>query len=38
VRSEAAYDTLIANDYPNVWVMEGGIEAWIAAGYPIEQI
>lgn len=34
VRSESAYDTLTANDYPLVWVMESGLEAWIAAGYP----
>jgi rhodanese-related sulfurtransferase len=33
VRSESAYDTLAGNGYPQVWVMDGGIEAWIAAGY-----
>ncbi len=35
VRSESAYDTLIAAGYKTVWVMgDGGLEAWIAAGYP----
>lgn len=34
VRSESAYDTLRSNGYTLVWIMEGGIEAWIAAGYP----
>lgn len=34
VRSESAYETLVDNAYPYVWIMEGGIEAWIAAGYP----
>jgi rhodanese-related sulfurtransferase len=34
VRSESAYETLMSNVYPYVWIMEGGIEAWIAAGYP----
>jgi rhodanese-related sulfurtransferase len=34
VRSESAYTTLVDNGYPHVWVMENGIEAWIAAGYP----
>jgi rhodanese-related sulfurtransferase len=34
VRSESAYTTLMDNGYPMVWVMEGGIEKWIAAGYP----
>jgi rhodanese-related sulfurtransferase len=34
VRSESAYDTLTANGYQLVWVMEGGLEAWIAEGYP----
>ncbi len=33
VRSESAYDTLIEYDYPMVWVMEGGIEAWTQRGY-----
>ena len=34
VRSESAYETLTTQGYPLVWVMEGGIEAWIEAGYP----
>ncbi|MBN2575409.1 MAG: hypothetical protein JXP73_12670 [Deltaproteobacteria bacterium] len=34
VRSESAYTTLVNHDYPLVWVMEGGIEKWSAAGYP----
>jgi rhodanese-related sulfurtransferase len=34
VRSESAYTTLVTNDFPLVWVMEGGLERWIAAGYP----
>lgn len=37
VRSEAAYATLMDNDYPKVWVMQGGIEAWTAAGYPVVE-
>jgi rhodanese-related sulfurtransferase len=35
VRSESAYTTLTSNGFTLVWVMEGGIEAWIAAGYPV---
>jgi rhodanese-related sulfurtransferase len=34
VRSESAYTTLVDNAFPLAWVMEGGIERWIAAGYP----
>ncbi|MFC1642028.1 rhodanese-like domain-containing protein [Myxococcota bacterium] len=34
VRSESAYQTLSESGYPNVWVMQGGIEAWTAEGYP----
>jgi rhodanese-related sulfurtransferase len=34
VRSESAYQTLIKNTYQMVWVMSGGLEAWITAGYP----
>jgi rhodanese-related sulfurtransferase len=34
-RSESAYTTLKDNAFPLVWTMEGGIEAWIAAGYPV---
>ncbi len=34
VRSESAYTTLVDAGYPLLWVMEGGIERWIAAGYP----
>ncbi|MBN1611876.1 MAG: hypothetical protein JW940_34915 [Polyangiaceae bacterium] len=34
VRSESAYPVLTSNGYALVWVMEGGIEAWIAEGYP----
>lgn len=34
VRSESAYTTLMDHAYPHVWVMDGGIERWIAAGYP----
>jgi rhodanese-related sulfurtransferase len=33
VRSESAYTTLVDNAFPFVWVMEGGIERWSAAGY-----
>jgi rhodanese-related sulfurtransferase len=32
VRSESAFATLQAASYPYVWTMEGGLEAWIAAG------
>ena len=35
VRSESAYDTLVAAGYEMVWVMEGGLEIWIAEGYPV---
>lgn len=35
VRSETAYTTLTGNGFSLVWVMEGGIEPWIAAGYPV---
>jgi rhodanese-related sulfurtransferase len=34
VRSESAYTTLANSAFPLVWVMEGGIERWIAAGHP----
>jgi rhodanese-related sulfurtransferase len=34
VRSESAYTTLIDSAFSLVWVMEGGIERWITAGYP----
>ncbi len=34
VRSKSAYETLTAATYPRVWLMENGLEAWIAAGYP----
>jgi rhodanese-related sulfurtransferase len=32
VRSESALATLQAASYPYAWIMEGGLEAWIAAG------
>lgn len=35
VRSEAAYETLMVANYTSVFVMEGGLESWIAAGYPV---
>jgi rhodanese-related sulfurtransferase len=35
VRSESAYATLKDSVSALVWVMEGGIEKWIAAGYPV---
>jgi rhodanese-related sulfurtransferase len=35
VRSESAYDTLKARGYTLVWVMAGGLEQWIAGGYPV---
>ena len=35
VRSEPAYVTLHDEaEYPLVWIMSGGLEPWIAAGYP----
>jgi rhodanese-related sulfurtransferase len=34
VRSESAYSTLRSGGFPLVWVMEGGVERWVAAGYP----
>ncbi|MBN2343747.1 MAG: rhodanese-like domain-containing protein [Deltaproteobacteria bacterium] len=38
VRSEDAYETLSAADYNTIWIMEGGIEAWTAAGYSVDPI
>lgn len=35
VRSESAYTTLANQAFPFVWIMEGGIERWIGAGYPV---
>lgn len=37
VRSQAAYAVLRGAGYPNVWVMQGGIERWNALGYPTER-
>jgi rhodanese-related sulfurtransferase len=34
VRSESGYTTLMDAAFPLVWVMQGGIVEWIAAGYP----
>ena len=34
VRSESAYATLVDAEYPLLWVMSGGLEPWIDAGYP----
>ena len=34
VRSESAYTTLSEKGYPYIWVMEGGLEDWIAREYP----
>ena len=34
VRSESAYPILTSHGYAWVWVMEGGLEAWTAEGYP----
>jgi rhodanese-related sulfurtransferase len=34
VRSESAYDILMGAGYSLVWVMDGGLESWIAQGYP----
>lgn len=36
VRSAGVADTLVAHGYRFVRVLEGGIEAWQAAGYPVE--
>lgn len=38
VRSESAFTTLQNADYPHLWILDGGLEAWIAAGYPVEAI
>lgn len=38
VRSENAYTTLMNADYPRLYVMEDGIEPWIAAGYETEPV
>ena len=32
VRSQRAAEFMMQNDYPNVFVLNGGYEAWIAAG------
>jgi rhodanese-related sulfurtransferase len=34
VRSESAFTLLEKQAYPRVWIMEGGIERWLAAGFP----
>ena len=34
VRSESAYTILVDHGFQLLWVMEGGIERWIASGYP----
>jgi len=36
VRSTGVAETLVAHGYRFVRVLEGGIEAWQAAGYPVE--
>jgi rhodanese-related sulfurtransferase len=33
-RSDAAYDTLTANGYSLLWILEHGLERWIELGYP----
>lgn len=33
VRSEAAYETLDSSGFADLWVMEGGLVAWLALGY-----
>lgn len=34
IRSLSAYETLKNHSYPYIWIMEGGLEAWIEKGYP----
>jgi len=36
VRSQTAARILIVNGIQDVWCLVGGLNAWIAAGYPIE--
>ncbi|MBN2804033.1 MAG: rhodanese-like domain-containing protein [Deltaproteobacteria bacterium] len=38
VRSASAYDILMDHEFENVTVLEGGIEAWTAAGYEVNKI
>lgn len=37
VRSESAYSTLQAAGHARIWIMDGGIEAWRAAQYPVVE-
>jgi rhodanese-related sulfurtransferase len=34
VRSESAFTTLQEGGYSSLWILDGGIEAWTAAGLP----
>jgi rhodanese-related sulfurtransferase len=36
VRSQTAARILIVNGIQDVWCLVGGLDAWIAAGYPVE--
>ena len=36
--SHLAAKTLIANGYPNVSVLEGGLAAWAGGGYPVKSV
>ena len=38
VRSYAAAEMLIQHGYENVYSVEGGLNAWIQAGYPVETV
>lgn len=35
--SESAAETLVRLGYTNVWDLDGGMEAWRAAGFPLED-
>ena len=35
-RAQKAAEYLVALGYKNLYVIEGGIKAWIEAGYPVE--
>src|SRR5437773_3465847 len=35
--SARAGETLSAEGYPRVFALRGGLDAWVAAGYPIEE-
>lgn len=35
--AKIAVETLLANGYKNIWMVDGGLSAWSGAGYPVEK-